>query len=321
MKTKKILLSSLVIFSFSVFASFAPLSLPLNNPNLWTDLPDGGFLTSIAIFITWLLVVILKKMFKKKPAIHKIAFWLMTPFILLLPILTIYLVFFSTQILSTTHKPVDVCKVCKYSEGDYIAYYDDSKNAHIGQITKIADDKYTVLPIMDDLEKATEDIQIDKKYISGKATRPRLGIDNMKPEELENYKQTYQDPYVIYLRQALDAYLAGTPELANISPAAVEKNVIAGLTSGLDSFDKEYYKSKFIVLTISDGILGGQNIQIIFQDRPDQVFYAWTYKATIEGRETYELRGFSARDNITPEQMQEMVEVYSDLIFHKELSI
>jgi len=141
-------------------------------------------------------------------------------------------------------------------------------------------------------------------------------IGSMTPEG--QYRQVYQDPFVVYLRRAIDIYAKGGGENFGIMESAVEAEVRDGITSGLDSFDDDYYKSKFVVFTINDSLAGGKSIQIIFQDVPDKIFYAWVYDIVGGG---YELRGFSSRDDLDEELMAELVESYKDLIFDEEYAI
>lgn len=140
-------------------------------------------------------------------------------------------------------------------------------------------------------------------------------LSELNPKELEEYYQTYKKPYVQFVRKALDAYLANDSSGVNISMGAVTKDHREGIISGLDSFDKSYYKSKFVVVTINDSIAGGKDIQIIFQDKPDRIFYAWVYQLA-DG--TYELRGFNSKETINQELLDAAIEFYGDLVFDKE---
>jgi hypothetical protein len=137
-------------------------------------------------------------------------------------------------------------------------------------------------------------------------------------EEMESYYRVYKNPFVIYLRKALNAYFAHDSSGVDIARVAVDKDEREGIISGLDSFDKSYYRSKFVVITINDSMAGGKDIQILFQDKPDRIFYAWVYQlATGE----YELRGFNSKESFDPEAMKDMTNAYKDLIFDKEHSL
>lgn len=120
-------------------------------------------------------------------------------------------------------------------------------------------------------------------------------------KNIEDYYKVYKNPTVLYLRKALNAYLANDSSGIDISNAAVKKDTSDGIISGLDSFDKEYYKSKFVVLTINKSISGGVDIQILFQDKPDRIFYAWVYQLA-DGN--FELRAFNSKEEIEPKAMK-----------------
>jgi hypothetical protein len=135
---------------------------------------------------------------------------------------------------------------------------------------------------------------------------------------IENYYKVYSDPNVIYLRKSINAYLKNDSSNINISSGAIEKDVREGIISGLDSFDRSYYKSKFVVITIGNSIGGGKDIQIIFQDKPDRIFYAWIYKLSQGG---YELRGFNSRENFDKQAMDKIISTYRSYIFDKNHSL
>lgn len=107
-------------------------------------------------------------------------------------------------------------------------------------------------------------------------------------EQLKRYYDSYNDPFVIHIRNSFNNYLIGSTN--EISESAIKSDRSTdGTVSGLDSFDKSYYENKFIVFAINDGLMGGKVINIVFQDNPDKLFNAWVYQIT-DG--SYELRGF-----------------------------
>lgn len=117
-------------------------------------------------------------------------------------------------------------------------------------------------------------------------------------------KQIFTDPYVLHLRKALDGYLAGTnegmsePDLVIKPVKGDDKHV-----TGLDSFPKEYYQSKFVVISKADSLAGGKAINILFVDRPDKIFYTWVY---LQGDGTYDLRGFRENTDFTKEDIEKI---------------
>ncbi len=88
---------------------------------------------------------------------------------------------------------------------------------------------------------------------------------NFTPEELKEYYLVYDNPEVRYLRTVFAAYLRG-------DRARDEDSKLLG------KWSKDYYRSKFVVLSKDNAMMGGTFITIIFQDRPDKVFLAWVYK-------------------------------------------
>ncbi|MBI4065337.1 hypothetical protein HY409_03130 [Candidatus Gottesmanbacteria bacterium] len=140
-------------------------------------------------------------------------------------------------------------------------------------------------------------------------------LSELNPKELKEYYQVYKKPYVQFLRKALDAYLANDSSGVNISMGAVKEDRREGIITGLDAFDKSYYKSKFVVVTINDSIAGGKDIQIMFQEKPDRIFYAWVYELA-DG--TYELRGFNSKEYFDPEKMKQLNETYKQLLLDKD---
>lgn len=149
-------------------------------------------------------------------------------------------------------------------------------------------------------------------------TTTKETIMDASKDQLEGYYRVYQNPSVIFLRKALNAYLANDSAGVNISMAAVQSETRDGIISGLSSFSKDYYKSKFVVVTINKGISGGDDIQILFQDKPDRIFYAWVYKLASGD---YELRGFNSKENIDQKALKEMIDYYGPLLFDKTHSL
>lgn len=146
----------------------------------------------------------------------------------------------------------------------------------------------------------------------------KVKSSELNPKGLEEYYKTYKNPFVVYLRKALNAYLANDSSNINIAVAAVTEARREGIISGLDSFDKEYYKSKFVVLTFTKNIAGGVDIQIMFQDKLDRIFYAWVYK--LAGG-NYELRGFNSKEYFDPMKIKELNNAYKQFLLDKEHSL
>lgn len=129
-------------------------------------------------------------------------------------------------------------------------------------------------------------------------------------EELEGYYKVYVNPYVMHIRKALNGYLDGTNEGIEFPDVVIDAHELEGTPAGLDSFSKDYYRSKFVVMAINDGPMGGKIINIVFQDKPDKLFNVWVYQLA-DG--TYDFRGFWQNTKFTEEKMkktQKMFEKY-----------
>ena len=127
------------------------------------------------------------------------------------------------------------------------------------------------------------------------------GEAQFSPEQLKDYYRVYENADVRYLRTLFDAYLAdsgGTEQ---------ERN-------SLDKWNKEYFRSKFTVLSRENNMFGGTLITILFQDRADKVFVAWVYP---EGsNRKLALKGFDVGD-FSEEDIRRIKVRYKKLIEDK----
>lgn len=139
-------------------------------------------------------------------------------------------------------------------------------------------------------------------------------------KQQQEYYRVYQEPSVVFLRKTLNAYLAEDSETVCILNVAVGENRLTGIVSGLNAFPKDYYKSKFIVATISDNKTvpeaEGKDIQVIFQDKPDRIFYALVGKEPQKGKMC--LLGFNSKEKVNAEEMRRDIEFFSPYLFDKE---
>lgn len=128
--------------------------------------------------------------------------------------------------------------------------------------------------------------QVESASESAKESQIPEGEANFTKEQYEMYYRCYKEPEVKYLRKALNAYLDG-------------KGGTQAENSLLEKWDKEYFKSKFIVLSLDKCILGGRFVTLMFQEKPDKVFVAWLYspsKNSIFELRSFELGKFSDED-------------------------
>lgn len=90
------------------------------------------------------------------------------------------------------------------------------------------------------------------------------GEAQFTPEQLKDYYLVYKNPDVRYLRTLFEAYLDG-------SGGTEPEHQLLG------KWNKDYYRSKFVVLSREGNTFGGTLITLLFQERPDKVFVAWVY--------------------------------------------
>lgn len=142
---------------------------------------------------------------------------------------------------------------------------------------------------------------------------------DLNPKELEEYYQTYKNPFILHIRKALNGYLQGTNEGISTPNVVVKAHIDQdGLTTGLDSFSKDYYRSKFVVVSFDNFQGGGKQVSILFQDKPDKLFSAWVYELK-DG--TYDLRGFWQNDTYTGKKLQDLNKQFKIFLNDKSHSL
>ena len=125
----------------------------------------------------------------------------------------------------------------------------------------------------------------------------------LTPEQMKKYASTYKDPYVLHIRKVINSYLREKPE--------GDDNYEA-----LKALDQEYLKNKFVVLSIADSMMGGKEISLISQKKPDKIFKVWVYKA--KGK--YELRSFDVEE-LPDEKVRRIKIMFRRYFEDKELAL
>lgn len=100
---------------------------------------------------------------------------------------------------------------------------------------------------------------------SNAQTTLSIALAPIRSAQLSRYYSVYTKPDVIYLRTVFNEYLSGRNEQESVKASEFEL---------LSRWDRSYYRSKFIVLSIENAQMGGVWVTIIFQDHPDRVFRA-----------------------------------------------
>ncbi len=157
-----------------------------------------------------------------------------------------------------------------------------------GEVTDLKPWERVDYEIQNAVNKALEDsnaLKIMEAIKKLESKEPPRISENPTEEEIYNSK------YIKHIRVALDRYLKDPKSEVD---ASLSEPLDSGNKCGLDSFDKAYYKSKFIVFFAQDNDYGGVQAYLFSVDKPDTLFWAWVYKA---GEEEYQLRAFCESDS------------------------
>ncbi len=127
-------------------------------------------------------------------------------------------------------------------------------------------------------------------------------------EELEAYYMVYDNPFVRHIRVALDGFVSGS--LDGVFNGH-------GLLEDLEFF-REYLGDSFVVLMIDPATMGGYQIVLISQQKPDRIFSAWVYMLS---NGEYELRGFEESGEFSPSQVESIADQFQQAILDTDHSI
>ena len=121
------------------------------------------------------------------------------------------------------------------------------------------------------------------------ATHPHLSVfagevNQIKVDFIHGIKN---DPVIKGLRKSFDVYLAGDNErMLEGSVTGCHKE----LKTCLDGFPKEYFASKFCLLTKTENPFGGFDLVFISQEYRDVIFTAWMFPDRSSAPQTWLLR-------------------------------
>jgi len=174
------------------------------------------------------------------------------------------------------------------------AYHKDYPNADIDELIKVRDGlikKYGCGSAPLEEVQAPTESQIDtEKLMAGikyaESQREDKTADSLIVAKSE--KEFNDNLYIKHIRVAFSGYLDGTNNGVE-EGVMVKSKMDRGLRCGLDSFNKDYYKSEFFVIKVEKNDYGGIVAYIVFRDNLDTVFWAWIYQY---GGGEYILRGF-----------------------------
>lgn len=128
-------------------------------------------------------------------------------------------------------------------------------------------------------KKEREELRIESEKI---IQEEKEKLDNEIAREFVDYAKLYDEPVVKMVREVLDAYLEEDWEWFEENAAEPSVIIDAGgewenWEMGLDSFDKSYYESKFVVYRYNEDNLNRASpmiftVDLLFVDNPDRLF-------------------------------------------------
>jgi hypothetical protein len=137
--------------------------------------------------------------------------------------------------------------------------------------------------------------------ITAQASKTPNSQESFSQQELKEYYKVYSDPDVKHIRAVFNAFLSGK-KLNSIEADA------------LKNADKSYLKSKFVVLSHDPHLMGGSNITIMFQEKPDKIFKVWIY---LGKGSRWQLRDFSESTSFSKEDIERIRERYRKFLEDK----
>lgn len=182
--------------------------------------------------------------------------------------------------------------------------FDESNRLH-AEIVNIVENRATLRDAISPLANRLHLLPKEEYPDFDSEPLPRL------PSEAAVFYRYYENPYVQHIRKALDAFLAGTDASVFTKQDAITAKNSDGYIYGLKSFDPEYYKGKFIVLSIDSSANGGYYVTLIFQKMPDRFFVAWVTKRSPTA---YELQSFASSEYSDPEVIRTIQRKFKDFL-------
>jgi hypothetical protein len=112
----------------------------------------------------------------------------------------------------------------------------------------------------------------------------------LTPEQEKLLAASIDSPPAKALRNALNDYLAGIKASEYLDSNAIGKG--ESFSTGLSSFGKDYYKSKFLVLSFQQTPSGDLEVFLLPQSNPDRILVALMHNKGNDENEKYVLISF-----------------------------
>lgn len=166
-----------------------------------------------------------------------------------------------------------------------------------------------VKSIQKDSTKQQKQVPIDSSK-NEKLTEPLV----FTKEQEKMFLKTKKEPYILGLKKALNQYIKGIKSDC-VDEFAIVKDNSRKEQNGLSSFDKEYFKSKFYVMSVESNIMGGINLNVMFEYKFDKMFSVWMYKI----QQCYSLRSIYVLD-YHPKELMKMKNLYKNFLDDKRFA-
>ncbi|MBX3043067.1 MAG: hypothetical protein KIT33_02355 [Candidatus Kapabacteria bacterium] len=150
------------------------------------------------------------------------------------------------------------------------------------------------------------------KYIQVQVPVEDIEPVEISDDDLKLLKETGKAPFVANFRNALNDFFNGKRESDYFERSAVD-----ALGDNLSTFNPNYYKSKFFILSVNEDYpVGGIFMDVLFKDMPDKVFTIWMF----ETDNTYKLRMFEQNISYNDAEIKATLRLFGNVFKHKDIA-
>lgn len=161
----------------------------------------------------------------------------------------------------------------------------------------------------DSVENKNDNIVISDDSIE-KFVKIDIPVDDIIPaefsdEDVKRVKQSGQAPFVINLRKGFNDFFN-----RKSNSKFIEKSAMTAIGDNMNTYDIQYFKSKFHILTINDDYKGGGVfLDILFKDKPDKVFTVWMF----ETDNVYKIRMFQQNLDYSASEIKATLKLFENI--------
>lgn len=146
----------------------------------------------------------------------------------------------------------------------------------------------------------------------------QVPVDELVPaefseDEIQTLIETGKADFVVNLRNGLNDYYKG-----NLDSPYFEPSAIRAVDDNLSTYNKNYYKSKFYILTVnSDYPAGGIFLDILFKNMPDKVFTVWMF----ETDNIYKIRMFQQNIDYKTSDIKATLKLFENVFKREDTAV